>query len=109
MIPPSDKKPPEIIGEEDIPLIEMQNTNEANHESDKQLPKETDAEGWMERRKFNLGSATLGWFIGLMVVCILLSLLQPDNELVHSGFEAFKLIVMTILGYIFGSNTTKHD
>ena len=32
-----------------------------------------------------------------------------DNELIKSGFEAFKLIVMTILGYMFGSNSSQSD
>lgn len=41
------------------------------------------------------------------MVCIFISLWKPDNELVNNGFEAFKLIVMTILGYIFGSDNTK--
>lgn len=61
----------------------------------------------MDLKKFSLGSATLGWCIFLMILCILISLCSPDNELVKNGFETFKLIVMTILGYIFGSNNTK--
>lgn len=63
----------------------------------------------MDLKKFGLGSATLGWCIFLMFLCIILSLWFPENELVKSGFEAFKLIVMTILGYIFGSNNTKSN
>lgn len=59
----------------------------------------------MELKKFALGTSMLGWCIFLMLLCILISLWKPDNELVQSGFEAFKLIVMTILGYIFGSNS----
>lgn len=51
----------------------------------------------------------LGWCVFLMMLCIVLSIWKPDNELVKSGFEAFKLIVMTILGYIFGSNNSKKD
>lgn len=63
----------------------------------------------LDFQKFSLGSTTLGWCIFLMFLCIVLSIWKPDNELVKSGFEAFKLIVMTILGYIFGSNTAKKD
>ena len=63
----------------------------------------------MDSLKFTLGSSTLGWCIFLMMLCVIISLWHPDNELVKNGFEAFKLIVMTILGYIFGSNNTKHD
>lgn len=58
---------------------------------------------------FALGSSMLGWCLFLMLICIVLSLWYPDNELIKNGFEAFKLIVMTILGYIFGSNHTKKD
>ncbi len=50
----------------------------------------------------------LGWCLFLMLLCILLSLWKPNNELIKNGFEAFKLIVMTILGYIFGSTNSKN-
>lgn len=63
----------------------------------------------IDTKKFQLGSATLGWCIFLMMACIVLSIWRPDNELIKSGFEAFKLIVMTILGYMFGSNSSKSD
>lgn len=103
MIQQSEKLPPEIAAEEDTPLFYSTPNIKA------QLPpKEKDAESWIEKQKFTLGSTTLGWCIFLMFVCILLSFMNPDSELVQSGFEAFKMIVMTILGYIFGSNTTKH-
>lgn len=73
------------------------------------LTKEKNAKDSLDFKKFSLGSSTLGWCIFLMFACIVLSLWKPDNELVKSGFEAYKLIVMTILGYMFGSNHSKNE
>lgn len=106
--------PPEIDSEEDIPF--ESNTDEGNINDKDSAHKTKDTSLSVEKltkdldfKKFNLGSATLGWCIFLMMLCIFISLWKPDNELVNNGFEAFKLIVMTILGYIFGSNNTKPD
>ena len=49
----------------------------------------------------------LGWCLFLMSLCIVLSFWFAENELLENGYEAFKLIVMTGLGYIFGSNSNK--
>ena len=40
------------------------------------------------------------------IVSIILSCCEVDNELLQNLFEVFKLIAMTVLGYIFGSKTT---
>lgn len=99
----SEKDPLEITEEEE---------SAPHHSADAESPtlrKEKGAESPLDLRKFSLGSATLGWCIFLMFLCIVLSIWNPDNELIKNGFEAFKLIVMTILGYIFGSNTAKKD
>lgn len=102
MIPPFEEEniPPDIITEEDSPFG-------FDGESEIEKPEKSNpiTEGSMELRKFALGTSMLGWCIFLMFMCIVLSLWKPDNKLVQSGFEAFKLIVMTILGYIFGSNS----
>ncbi|MCI9009271.1 MAG: hypothetical protein HFI13_14385 [Lachnospiraceae bacterium] len=92
--------PPDIVVEEDSPFGE-----DAGNEQEKTEKSNPITEGSMELKKFALGTSMLGWCIFLMLLCILISLWKPDNELVQSGFEAFKLIVMTILGYIFGSNS----
>lgn len=110
----SDEKQVEeiIFLPEDAPLeSESSKSSEEKsmHSEIGNLIKETPAMDWADSRKFALGSSMLGWCLFLMLVCILLSLWKPDSELVKSGFEAFKLIVMTILGYIFGSNNTKTD
>mgnify|MGYP007062354241 CR=1 FL=1 len=97
---------------EDVPLnAEDTNISEqgsVSNKTDTHLPKETPAKEWEESRKFALGSSMLGWCLFLMLLCILLSLWKPNNELIKNGFEAFKLIVMTILGYIFGSTNSKN-
>ncbi len=99
----SEKEPPEILEEEEIA------PRKSEDENSPALRKEKGADSPLDLRKFSLGSATLGWCIFLMLFCIFLSIWKPDNELVKSGFEAFKLIVMTILGYIFGSNNSNED
>ena len=100
----SERPPYEITSGEDMPL----QAEESSHENDSQLPKEKKAEGGpLELRRFSLGSSMLGWCLFLMFLCIVLSFWFPQNELLKNGFEAFKLIVMTILGYIFGSNSNK--
>lgn len=106
-MPPCEKQPPDIIGEEDLPFDRTLEPVKPGDPSGKKPAKEKDAENRLENKKFSLGSTTLGWCIALMVGCILLSIKWPESELAVSGFEAFKLIVMTILGYMFGSNTTK--
>lgn len=103
MIQRSEKTPPDILEEEESPPF---------HESEKQRPplsKEDGAGGPIDLKKFSLGSTTLRWCILLMFLCIVLSIWNQDNELIKSGFEAFKLIVMTILGYIFGSNSANRE
>lgn len=97
MTPLDVKIPPEILSDEDVPPeVEMV------IQKDCALSKEADPPS-LDFKRFTLGSATLGWCIFLMFLCIILSLWKPDNELLKSGFEAFKLIVMTILGFMFGS------
>lgn len=94
------------IEEEDAPL---RSANNSSNTSQDELSREKDADPGIDFRKFSLGSSTLGWCIFLMFACVILSLWYPDNTLVQSAFDAFKLIVMTILGYIFGSNTKDHN
>lgn len=97
MTPPFEKQPPEILHEEDAPF------DIGPHMGDN-LPKVQKAESPLSQRRFRLGSSLLGWCIFLMMACIALSIWKPGHELIQNGFEAFKLIVMTILGYMFGSN-----
>ena len=98
---------PEVIVEEDQSLAPQQKDG-TNHNA-AFLPKEKPIEKNMDLLKFSLGSSTLGWCIALMFICILLSIWNPENKLLQDGFDAFKLIVVTILGYIFGSNSSKNN
>lgn len=106
--------PPEIDSQEDAPfdpdpIRDIDPGAGSDQQKDVSLSKEKRPKETMDLKKFGLGSATLGWCIFLMFLCIILSLWFPEHELVKNGFEAFKLIVMTILGYIFGSNNTKSN
>ena len=47
-MPLSEKQPPVISGEEDTPLTEVPDGIETNAVVEKALPKEKDAENWME-------------------------------------------------------------
>lgn len=96
----SEKTPPQITGEEDIPFVD-----ESKKQTDMELSKVTHTKEDVDWRKLSIGSSTLGWCMALMFVCVIISLFNPESELVSNAFEAFKLIVMTVLGYIFGSNS----
>lgn len=104
--------PPEIVSGEDLPF-DSNTTEDTSARNSKHQVKDTslsmEKSANLDLKRFSLGSATLGWCIFLMLLCIIISLWNPDNELVKNGFEAFKLIVMTILGYIFGSNNSNPD
>lgn len=96
----SEKIVPEITEEQDVPfnLEDMPDFSEK-----KDIITTKDAPN-LDLMKFGLGSNMLGWCLFLMMICVLISLWKPDSTLVNNAFEAFKLIVMTILGYIFGTN-----
>lgn len=95
-----EKQIPAIESEEDAPFLDQSNNiPSATKEELKEITSS------MEDKKFSLGSNILGWCLGIMLVLVILSMFQHDNTLINNAFDAFKLIVMTILGYIFGSNT----
>lgn len=54
-------------------------------------------------RQFKLGSNLLYVCTGLMAGCVLLSLFSLESEMLDKGFDAFRLIIMTVLGYVFGA------
>lgn len=99
---PSEKEPCEITAEEEL----QPEQHDLAVTSPDKLAMSKDIKDRLEWGRFSIGSKTLGWCIFLMVLCIFLSLLKPDNELIKNGFEAFKLIVMTLLGYMFGSKSS---
>lgn len=97
-----EKTPPEIISNEDIPFHIDGTTTQTED-----LSQEEDIDSKFNWKKLSIGSSALGWCIALMFFCVIISLFKTDNELVKDAFEAFKLIVLTVLGYIFGTNAKK--
>lgn len=59
--------------------------------------------------KYMTGRTVLFVSMGAMGAAVLISIglsaLNIENSLVENAFEVFKLIAMTVLGYIFGSKT----
>lgn len=96
----SEKIVPEITEEQDIPFSPE---DTPNYSKRKDIIITKDAPN-LEPQRFKLGACMLICCLVLMMVCVVISLWKPDNALVNNAFEAFKLIVMTILGYIFGTN-----
>ena len=66
----------------------------------------------MHRLRFETGLAVLAASMGAMVILVLLDVffsmrVNAERTLIENAFEAFKLIAVTVLGYIFGANQTK--
>ena len=98
----SEKTLPDITSEEDIPLEE---NNKISDDNDKCLSKEINIKSQLDVKKFSLGSHALAWCMFFMFICVIISIWHPNSDLIDKAFDAYKLIVMTILGYIFGSNS----
>lgn len=63
-------------------------------------------------RKLSISSYILLGCIVLMFLCVVLSLAAPEHALLSEAFDAFKMIALVVLGYIFGTNsnnTHHHD
>lgn len=100
---PLDKKekiPPEITSDEDVPF-----GNGGASVQPEDLSQVLDIEKKFSWKKLSIGSSALGWSIFLMFLCVVLSIWKPDNSLIKDAFDAFRLIALTVLGYIFGSNS----
>lgn len=103
-----DSKPreiPAIIAEEDTPV-----SRDHRYDADNNLSQLESLNDRITQFKYVTGRRVLyismGVMIGATIVSIILSCCAVDNELVQNLFEVFKLIAMTVLGYIFGSKTT---
>lgn len=100
-------KLPEIQSEEDIPFDSTRSVRE-NTSQDK-LSKTDSLDDQITRFKYITGRDVLFISMGAMgiavVVSIVLSIFDIENALVENAFEVFKLIAMTVLGYIFGSKS----
>lgn len=92
---------PVVDQEEDVPLHSESASSWPRTEDLSQIESVKDKMNW---KKLNVGSTTLYACIGIMFICILLSLCHPENTFIETAFDAFKMIAVSVLGYIFGSN-----
>lgn len=55
-------------------------------------------------KKLSISAYILLGCIGLMFLCVVLSLAAPESVLLKDAFEAFKMIALVVLGYLFGTS-----
>lgn len=99
-----EKTPPEVVMEEDVPF---QKENGGPDHAMEDLSTEENINDKFNWKKLSIGSSALGWCMFLMLFCVVLSMISPENDLIRDAFEAFKLIALTVMGFIFGSNVKK--
>lgn len=99
--------PPQIKIEEDIPFDGSHVPCQGSHSNSLSQTDSLDDE--ITKFKYLTGRTVLFVSMGAMgiavIVSIILSCFNVENTLVENAFEVFKLIAMTVLGYIFGSKT----
>ena len=99
--------PPRIESEVDIPFDGTLSSYQGPRPSN--LSKTDSLDEQITKFKYMTGRTVLFISMGAMglavLVSIILSACQVQNSLVENAFEVFKLIAMTVLGYIFGSKT----
>ena len=66
----------------------------------------------LRRLRLQNGMAVLFTAMGAMVALVLLDVAfsmggGAERTLIQNAFEAFKLIAVTVLGYVFGANQTR--
>ncbi len=66
----------------------------------------------LRRLRFETGLAVLGASMGAMVILVLMDVVfsmhtDAERTLIENAFEAFKLIAVTVLGYVFGAKQTR--
>ncbi len=66
----------------------------------------------LRRLRLQNGMAVLFVAMGSMIALVILDVIfslesAAERTLIGNAFEAFKLIAVTVLGYIFGANQTK--
>lgn len=101
------RTPPRIESEIDIPfggtLTSYQEPRQDN------LSKTDSLDEQITKFKYMTGKTVLFISMGAMGIAVLISIIlsacEIKNSLVENAFEVFKLIAMTVLGYIFGSKT----
>lgn len=97
--------PPSIDREVDVPFYGAHTSYPVNQPSN--LGKTDSLDDQIAKFKYLTGKTVLFVSMGAMglavIISILLSVWDIENSLVENAFEVFKLIAMTVLGYIFGS------
>lgn len=95
---------PKIKKEEDIPFRPA--SGYQNSSQDK-LAKTDSLDDQITRFRYLTGRKVLYISMGAMLAAVLmntaLAYYEIENPLVENAFEVFKLIAMTVLGYLFGS------
>lgn len=112
--PASDEKTnnrplPPIISEVDIPIVSESSDEKA---PDQRLNQTDDMSKNLTIFRYRTGKTVLYVSMGVMIGLVIIELVasrvfNTESDLVKNAFEAFKLITMTVLGYIFGSNDSK--
>lgn len=106
-IAPRTPEPPQITSEVDIPFDGSSASNQDIRPSS--LAKTDSLDEEITKFKYVTGKNVLFISMGAMgvavVISIILSFFDIENAMVENAFEVFKLIAMTVLGYIFGSKT----
>ena len=95
-----------------LPVIEEEEDRPFPTDSkviDSELDATEDVDNAFKQRKFLTGTAVLFVAMGLMCLFVVMDVVfslngNAERTLINSAFEAFKLIAVTVLGYLFGSS-----
>lgn len=105
------KEVPEIKGEEDIPFPSNGTRTGTAGAVDRKLDRTDNLSQEITRFRYRTGGKVLYISMIAMGIAVITDLIASafgiENGLVNNAFEVFKLITMTVLGYIFGSNNGK--
>lgn len=109
MIQQSEKHIPEIVMEEDSPFLSGQSVPSMS--GGDRLNQTSNIEEKITIFRYETGKKVLFVSMAAMGIAVAADLISTkwlciESELVNNAFEAFKLITMTVLGYIFGSNNS---
>ena len=104
---------PEITSEEDIPLRGNESGVEHYAETHNIENLGTQKEMPMEKARFFAGVSILNkmicFMVALVVLDLIVSILKVESNLIESAFDTLKLVVMTVLGYLFGTNNVSEN
>ena len=106
---PTPEDIPKITEEQDAPFPVRSQTGRALRTSiDRNLNQTEDLDKEITRFRYKTGRQVLYIAMAAMCVAVAADLIatafKVQSSLISNAFEAFKLITMTVLGYIFGSS-----